>query len=135
MPESLIINYRRFVVYCKQTFISLRSCREVLAVATRLWRSPGTPWEFSSWNKAGLWVSILMLFICFIFLCCRVLPAPNTHVSEAQAFHFSCTCSIPLLVFLLAPRMPIIFEKEKRMMVGDILLFWQRLAYIQFTCV
>lgn len=71
-----------------------------------------------------------IFFICFMFLCCRVLPAPNTRVREAQAFHFSCTCLIPLPVFLLAPRTPIMFEKEKSMMLGGILLLWQRVAYI-----
>lgn len=76
-----------------------------------------------------------IFFLCFISLCCHVRPAPNTYVREAQAFHFSCTCLISLPIFLLAPRKPIISEKEKSIVLGRILLFWQRVADIQFTCV
>ena len=36
LPESLIINYRGFVVYCKRALISAGSGREMLEVDARL---------------------------------------------------------------------------------------------------
>lgn len=115
MPESLIINNCRLVSTANRG-----SC--LWDGAGRCWRwphacqKPGDTPGIQFMEQSGFAGVFLK---CFISLRCRILPAPNALVREAQAFHFSCTCLIPLPgIFISSQKASNICKREKKRCLG-----------------